>query len=321
MGSLTHHFSCTDSDIPGTSLAEICPVGKPVKVRILTVDRPTGKILASIRQADTPDVAVGDPKTVEIGQLVSGVVSDIHSENVVVSLHPDNVRALISISNLANNRGVPEEELRKSLTRGETLDQLVVVSRNLDKGIVIVAKQPKNGARQRTGVKLSTVSIGDKVSGRVARFSRQGAVLQFPGQITGTLHPTDACDDFEKGTPIPNLNASIEAVVLHVEKNKRHLVLSSRASRVGCDQNHVVVDREVNEVSDLKVDDKVRGFVKSVTDRGLFVSLGRDIDARVQIKELFDDVSTLSSLIAPCIQTSPCSSSRTGKVNLKSTSS
>jgi rRNA biogenesis protein RRP5 len=228
---------------------------------------------------------------VEIGQAVSGVVSDIHSENIVVLLHPNNVRALISISNLANSRGISDVELRGLLARGETLDDLIVVSRNLDKGIVIVAKQPKNATKQRSGVKLSTVTAGDKVSGRVARYSRQGAIVQFPGQITGSLHPTDACDDFEKGTSVPSIGTAIEAVVLRVDKHKRQLILSTRQSRVGCDQNHVVVDREINDVTDLNVDDSVRGFVKSISDKGVFVSLGRDVDARVLIKELFDDVS------------------------------
>jgi len=34
----------------------------------------------------------------------------------------------------------------------------------------------------------------------------------------------------------------------------------------------------------------VRGFIKSIVEHGLFVMLGRGIDARVQIKELFDEV-------------------------------
>lgn len=264
-----------------------------MKVRILTVDREAAKIVASIRQADRADLAVGDPKTVEIGQAVSGAISDIHTENIVVLLQPNNVRALISISNLANNRGTSDTELRKSLTRGEMLNDLIVVSRNLDKGIVIVAKQPKNAKQQRSSFKLSTVAVGDKVSGRVARYSRQGAIVHFPGQITGSLHPTDACDDFEKGTPVPNMGTTIEGVVLRVDKNKRQLILSSRESRVGCDQNHIVVDREINSITDIKADDKVRGFVKTISDKGVFVSLGRDVDARVLIKELFDEVPCL----------------------------
>jgi transcriptional accessory protein Tex/SPT6 len=50
------------------------------------------------------------------------------------------------------------------------------------------------------------------------------------------------------------------------------------------------VDREINSVEDLKVGETVRGFVKSIPEHGIFVTLGRWIDARVQIKELFDEV-------------------------------
>ena len=51
-----------------------------------------------------------------------------------------------------------------------------------------------------------------------------------------------------------------------------------------------IVDQEINHISDIHVGDTVRGSIKSVADHGLFVTIGRDIDARVQIRELFDDV-------------------------------
>jgi rRNA biogenesis protein RRP5 len=50
------------------------------------------------------------------------------------------------------------------------------------------------------------------------------------------------------------------------------------------------MDPEITSVVDLKPGTFVRGFIKSVAEHGLFVSVGRDLDARVQIKELFDEV-------------------------------
>ena len=58
-------------------------------------------------------------------------------------------------------------------------------------------------------------------------------------------------------------------------------------------QQHLlpVMDKVINNLDDLQVGSTVRGFIKSVAEHCLFVNLGRGIDARVQIKELFDEVS------------------------------
>ena len=55
-------------------------------------------------------------------------------------------------------------------------------------------------------------------------------------------------------------------------------------------ESHVAPDPEITSVEDLIPGASVRGFIKSVAEHGLFVSIGRDLDARVQIKELFDEV-------------------------------
>ena len=57
-----------------------------------------------------------------------------------------------------------------------------------------------------------------------------------------------------------------------------------------------MIDPEITDIGDLRRGQSVRGVVKSVADAGLFVSLGRSIDARVQIKELFDDVRQKAAL-------------------------
>ncbi|TFY62849.1 hypothetical protein EVJ58_g3608 [Rhodofomes roseus] len=258
------------------SLSEAFPVGKPVKVKILSVDNESSRILASIRQA-APNfkAAITDISGVEIGDSVEGVVAEIQKEKVVVILQPTQVRALLSLNNLANKRGVSAAQLRASLKVEEKLQELVVVSRNPDKGIVLVATKPKEKdvLLHKSSLSLDTI---------------QGALVKLTNTISGTLHPTDVSDDYGSGAPFPPVDAILKAVVLAVDKEKRQLTLSTRPSRMHPDQDKTVVDKEIKDLNNLKVGDTVRGFVKNVADHGLFVMLGRNIDARVQIKELFD---------------------------------
>lgn len=267
-------------------------MGKPVKVRIVSVDSETSNITASIRRAAPSfDIKVADISAVEIGTNVEAVVTEIHKDNAVLSLKESNIRALLSLKNLANHRNLSLPQLQTSLAVGEELEELVVVTRNPEKGIVIVAhRKTKPTLEHRQVLKMDTVEVGQLVGGRVLRHFHSGTVLKFSGKITGTLHPTDASDDYETGVPFPALDSIVKAAVISFDKDKKQLVVSARASRTQPEDHPPIVDREINGFEDLKVGETVRGFVKSIPEHGLFVTLGRSIDARVQIKELFDEV-------------------------------
>ena len=270
------------------ALTEVFKPGKPVLVRILSNDMEKGRILCSIRQATT-NTAPPDISAVEVGDSVAGGIRDVHKDNVVLDLDPSNIRALLSVKNLANRRGTTVAQLKAGLKTGEKLGDLVVVSRNPEQGFVIVATKPPTKSALGT-ISIDTVQVGQIVGGRVVRHDRRGALVKFNGRITGSLHPTDTCDDYEAGTPFPNADSVLKAAVVAVDREKKHLILSTRKSRMEPSRSHTVVDVETDSVEDIKPGTFVRGFIKSVTEHGLFVSIGRDLDARVQIKELFDEV-------------------------------
>ncbi|RPD57053.1 U3 snoRNP-associated protein Rrp5 [Lentinus tigrinus ALCF2SS1-6] len=275
-----------------TSLSSSFSVGKPMQVRIIAVDPETSRITASIRQASANfKSAITDISGVDIGDIVEGVISDIHKDKAIVTLQPTQITALLSLNNLANRREVSVAQLRSSLKTGDKLQDLLVTSRNPEKGFVLVATKPKEKEQlvHKTQLSIDTVQPGQLVGGRVLRHNRHGALIKLTNSITGLLHPTDACDDYENSKPFPAVDSVLKATVLSVDKEKRQLTLSTRMSRLFPGQDKPIVDPEISSLEGLKVGQTVRGFIKSVAEHGLFVTLGRDIDARVQIRELFDD--------------------------------
>jgi rRNA biogenesis protein RRP5 len=267
-------------------------------VRIISVDAGERKMLASIRQAganvDSPLVDVG---SVEVGHPVEGEITDVHKDNVILTLKPSQVRALHSLANLANHRSTSVAQLRSSLEKGQVVQGLVVVSRNAEKGFVIVASKPKAAAQieHKGSVTWDVLQTGQIVGGRVVGHARRGASVKLGPGVTAALHPTDCADEYDLSSAFPAADTILKAVVLSVDKDKRQIYLSTRASRMHPEEQRVVVDREVNDVQELKEGEMIRGFIKSIADHGLFVSLGRSVDARVQIKEMFDDVSRFNS--------------------------
>jgi rRNA biogenesis protein RRP5 len=259
------------------------------------MDSEKRNITASIRRAAPSfDINVADISAVEIGTNVEGAVVEVHKDNAVLSLKESNIRALLSLKNLANHRNISIPQLRTSLEVGEELDELVVVTRNPEKGIVIVANRPKTkpALEHKQVLTMETVEVGQLVGGRVLRHSHNCTVLKFSGKITGTLHPTDTSDDYETGVHFPVLDAIVKAAVISFDKDKKQLVVSTRVSRTQPEDHPPIVDREINGIEELKVGETVRGFVKSIPEHGIFVTLGRSIDARVQIRELFDEVGS-----------------------------
>lgn len=271
------------------------PVGRVVKVRIVHIEQEQRRLTASIRQASL-NIKVFNPDIsgVEISNIVSGVVHEIHKDNAVLTLLPTEICALISLNNLANHRGLSVAQLRATLKVGEKLEDLVVVTRNAEKSLVIVANKPKVKATTKNSLTMDTVTVGQIVSGRVTRQLRNGTLIKLTAHIRGLLHTTDISDDFEAGASVPAIDSIVKAAVVGVDRVTKQLTLSTRRSRMSPDQVADVTDREISSISDISVGDNIRGFVKRVEEHGVFVTVGRDIDARVQIRELFDDVRATS---------------------------
>ena len=310
------------SEIPLPNLADAFPIGKPVKVRILTIDRESGRMVASIRQA----TKANEPPSVhgvQVGETVRGVVHAIHKEQTVVTLEPTGITALLSLNNLANSHGTTVAQLRASLAIGQQVDDLIVLSQNPDKGIIIVSKRPESTAKPEglpgnEGLTAKTAKVGQVISGRVTGYGRGGTSLHITSGLKGVLHPTDTCDDYKSGTPFPNHGTIVKGIVVSVDKSRRQVVLSTRPSQLHPSDTPSLHDREISSIEQLKVGETIRGFVKSIVEHGLFVSIGRNIDARVQIKELFDEACGLPFSEKLCSYFS--SISKTGSHGLKSIS-
>lgn len=285
-------FRLTLSSDNSSKLTDVFVTGRVVKVRILSVDIDSPRVVASIRQATSAAAAtVTDISEIAMGAVVEGVVTEIHKTTAVLSLRPSQARASISLKTLAKIRGSLLPHLKASLKAGEIIESLVVVSRNEEKGFVTVAGQSKvTDIPKRSQVSFDTLSVGQVIGGRVVRHGRHGTYIKITGHIVGTLRPTDACDNYEAGIPFPAVDSILKASIVDIDKSSRRLTLSSRPSRLTPDRAKPVVDREIDTLNDLAVGDSVRGFIKSVAEHGLFVMLGRNIDARVQIRELFDGV-------------------------------
>ncbi|KZT35635.1 nucleic acid-binding protein [Sistotremastrum suecicum HHB10207 ss-3] len=278
----------SDTPVASNSVSELFPLGKPVKVAILSMDKLAARLMGSIRQA-LSQKSLPNTDSVSIGDIVSGSLAEIHKDNLLLTLQPIGVRALMSLRNLANHRNTTVPQLRTALKPAEEFTDLVVLSRNAEKGFVIVANQPTGGSTigRNNALSFDNLTVGQILPGQVVKQGAKGVTVKFTNSLYGSLHPADVADDFESNL-FPAVGTTVQACILELQREKKQIILSTRPSRVVSGFSGIIADKEVTALEDLEVGRRLRGFIKSITDHGIFVTVGRNIDARVQIKELFD---------------------------------
>ncbi|WFD18124.1 rRNA biogenesis protein rrp5 [Malassezia caprae] len=271
----------SESTLSSTHLAELFPPGKVCKVRLIKVEPEDHRILASIKQASPAYLEKLNVDVVELGEKVQTRVATVRDDVAITLLEPAGTRALLALACIARQRGQDVSEVRASLAEKELLSDLYVVKKNAAKGLVVLSDQPPKGDMAR-------VVAGSEYQGRVVeRYAPQltCTVVLDGTQCRARLHVTECADDLA-AAELPAVNDVVHCVALHVRKGGREADISLRPSRMG---NGTATDAPVDTTSQLETGQQVRGIVKSITDHGVYVSLGRRIDARVMIKELFDE--------------------------------
>lgn len=266
-------------------------VGQCVKVRLTRVDYESGRVSASIRQASESYLKRLNVDAVNVGESVNGTLAAVHQDVVVLELQPSSVRALLGLNTLAKMRSLDIESLRQQLTEGESINNLKVLDKKADRGIVIVGSQNSLPSVQDT-----ELSVGKIVTARAYGRDGNAALLNVGRSVRCRLHAVDRADDYgdvqNADALLPGKDEMIQVRLLNLKGiTNRRAEVSTRLSILQNEQINTTEIRDpiINKASDLQVGQKVRGFVKSAVEKaGLFVDIGRSVTARVKISELSD---------------------------------
>lgn len=267
-------------------------MGKVVKVRIVSVNEQTGRIVASAREPREGATATADAlDNVEIGSVLSGTVLAVHDANIVLTLHPSKAKALISLAMLARHRDTTVSELKQVIGTDDTLDDLVVVSKNAEKALAIVGLVPSKASRAPTAggeaaltsQPFESLVCCQQFTGRICGKVPTGILVQVSRSVRGRVSWTELADDYDEATSQGfSVGSHVQCRVISIDTENRRVDLSLRRSRL--ETGVTPVDAAVSSLDDITPGQSIRGFVKNVANHGVFVSLGGDVTARVQIK-------------------------------------
>jgi rRNA biogenesis protein RRP5 len=135
-------------------------------------------------------------------------------------------------------------------------------------------------------VSKDSLKIGQLLVGKVVKI-QNGLMIQISPNIFAKAHITDLADEYVADILKMHTVGDYERCkVVALNEDRTQIDVSLRPSVL----NEItdVQDPEITELKDLKDDSIIKGYVKNVASNGVFVSIGRNIAARVKIKDLSD---------------------------------
>ncbi|KAL2753269.1 hypothetical protein ACRALDRAFT_1083063 [Sodiomyces alcalophilus JCM 7366] len=143
-------------------------------------------------------------------------------------------------------------------------------------------------ARTTSAVTWDSLKPNAVLAGVVSQISERQVMVKLSPTVSGSVHIVDMKDDFEEANTLHfNKGEPIRVSVVAVDKANKRIRLSTRPSRV-LNSSSPITDKEITDVEQLAPGDIIRGFVKHVGDKGVFVLLGGKVTAMVKIGNLSD---------------------------------
>ncbi|RAL68395.1 hypothetical protein DID88_007126 [Monilinia fructigena] len=255
--------------------------------RFLPISHRSGKTLVfelSAKPSDQTEDAQ-DPISldkIEVGSSWLAFVNNIGADCLWVNLSP-NVRGRISALDVSDDVSLLKD-LEANFPVGSAI-RVQVKSVDVETNRLDLTARSSHDSEALTFDKLSKGMI---VPGKVTRVNERQVMVQLTDSISAPINLTDFCDDYSEADPSKySKNDIVRVCVTDLDIPNKRVRLSTRASRV-MNSSAPVQDPEISSISQLKVNDIVRGFVKHVADKGLFVNLGGNVTAYVRISDLSD---------------------------------
>ncbi|KAL8767011.1 MAG: hypothetical protein Q9209_006365 [Squamulea sp. 1 TL-2023] len=243
---------------------------------------PVFELTAKPSNMASTDLEILTLDKVKVDSMYLAHVNNVAEDCVWVNLSP-NVRGRIRALELSDDVSLLKD-LGKNFPVGSALKAKVV-------NINVANNRLDLSSRSGTSTKPLTIgdlSVGMVLPGRVTRVNERQIMVQLTDSLSGPVNLVDLADDYSTANPtIYEKNQIVRVCIRGVDIPNKRIYLSTRPSKT-LSSSLPVEDREINTVSDLKVNDVVRGFVKNIADNGVFISLAFNVTAFVRISDLSD---------------------------------
>ncbi len=244
------------------------------KFMILKMDRRRGNIVVSRRavleerRAEERTSLVASLKE---GQVIEGVVKNITDYGAFVDL--GGVDGLLHVTDIAWRRVSHPTEV---LNVGQTVTVQIIKINPDTQRISLGMKQLMTDPWEGVGAKYP---VGAKFQGKVTNVTDYGAFVELEPGVEGLVHVSEMSWVKKNVAPskIVTPGTEVDVQVLEVDSNKRRISLGLKQTQENPWEQFA---REHPPGS------TIEGEIKSITEFGLFVGLGEDLDGMVHLSDI-----------------------------------
>jgi len=243
---------------------------------------PVFELTAKPSNQISTDIGILSIDKVEVGSAWLTFVNNISNDCVWVNLSP-NVRGRIRAMDISDNVS-QLKDLAKNFPVGSVL-KAKVLRVDVENNRLDLSARSGSGSGPAA---LDELSIGSVLPGRVTKVTERQVMIQLSESLSAPIHLVDLADDYSKVDPTNyEKNQTVRVCIKNVDLPNKRFTLSARPSKV-LSSSLPVKDSDVASISQLKVNDIFRGFVKTVANNGVFVSLASNVTAFIRVSDLSD---------------------------------
>ena len=279
-GGFTVDLNGAVAFLPGSQVdirpvRDISPLfGTPQPFLILKMDRQRGNIVVSRRavleesRAEARSELVSNLKE---GQELQGVVKNITDYGAFIDL--GGVDGLLHVTDISWKRINHPSEV---LTVGQTVNVKIIRFNEESQRISLGMKQLEGDP---WGDVAGKFKVGERYKGRVTNIADYGAFVELGDGIEGLVHVSEMSWTKKNVHPgkIVSTSQEVEVQVLDVDLTKRRISLGLKQ----CTENPWL-----KFAADRKAGDVLEGEIRNITEFGLFVGIGDQIDGMVHLSDL-----------------------------------
>lgn len=256
-------------------IRDITPLmGVSQPFQILKMDKSRGNIVVSRRailEESREEARSELMSNMGEGKVLQGVVKNITDYGAFIDL--GGIDGLLHVTDISWKRiNHPTEVLQV----GETLDVMVIRYNEENGRVSLGIKQLQDDPWEGAETKFP---VGTKLSGRVSNIADYGAFVELEDGIEGLVHVSEMSWTKKNVHPgkIVSTSQEVDVIVLDLDMQKRRISLGIKQCQ----------DNPWNAyAADKKVGDEIEGEIRNITEFGMFVALGEEIDGMVHLSDI-----------------------------------
>ncbi len=252
--------------------SDILKVADKIQIKILSVDKETGKVALSIKHL-TQDPWQDIENKYPVDSIVKGNVSNIMPYGIFVEIEPG-VEGLVHVSEMSwVRRNVNPNSYYKV---GDEIEAKVLFidpqKRKMSLGIKQLTENPWDTIEEK-------IPVGEVIKGKVKGFTDYGAFVELIDGIEGMVHVSDMSWTRKVSHPQELLKKGDEVEV-------KVLAIDPDAQRIALGIKQLTPNPWPEIVERYKIGTVVSGEVVKITGFGVFVKLEKDLEGLIYMSEM-----------------------------------